>query len=62
MPWVRIIETIIDNPKTPSQTENVKKYMEKYNSKLFKDKKKNKIINKLKTINSKLNNIFNKCL
>jgi hypothetical protein len=32
------METKIDSPKTPSQTEKVKKNMEKYNSKLFKFK------------------------
>lgn len=58
---MRIIETKIDSPKTPSQTEKLKKYIEKYISNLLKFKKKNKDKNTIKTINSKLSNIFNKC-
>lgn len=61
-PEERIIITIIDNPKTPSQTIIVKKIKEKNKliNSIFKEKNKFKKIDKDK--NSNLNKMYKKCL
>lgn len=59
---MRIIDTKIDRPKAPSQTENTKNTINIYKSYSINNKYNIKIKKILNTIYSNLNKTINKCL